>query len=85
MMDRPSSLSNADTTEAIESSHHISSTDCYALDAQRESMSPEQFTATYNQARDFIREAGQCLSMRPLRAVDKLTSIKVSLSKISQN
>ena len=37
----------------------VSSTNCYVADAHRESMSPQQFTATYDQARDLIREAGR--------------------------
>ena len=58
-MDRPNISSNLDATEALGLTMNISSSNCYVADVHRESMSPQQFTATYDQARDFIREAGK--------------------------
>lgn len=48
-----------DAGEVVDLTMELPSTNCYAADAQRESMSPQQFTATYDRARDFIREAGR--------------------------
>ena len=48
-----------DAVEALDLTMEVSSSNCYVADAQRESMSPQQFTATYDQAREFIREAGE--------------------------
>jgi hypothetical protein len=48
-----------DAVEALGLTMEVSSSNCYVADAQRESMSPQQFTATYDQAREFIREAGE--------------------------
>ena len=48
-----------DAVEALDLTMEVSSSNCYVADAQRESMSPQQFTATYDQAREFIREAGK--------------------------
>jgi alkylation response protein AidB-like acyl-CoA dehydrogenase len=50
---------STDVTGALDLTMEVSSSNCYVADAQRESMSPQQFTATYDQARDFIREAGR--------------------------
>lgn len=58
-MDRPDVSTNSEATETLELTMTVSSPNCYIADAQRESMSPQQFTATYDQARDFIREAGR--------------------------
>ena len=48
-----------DAVEALGLTMEVSSSNCYVADAQRESMSPQQFTATYDQAREFIREASE--------------------------
>jgi hypothetical protein len=48
-----------DAVEALDLTMEVSSSNCYVADAQRESMNPQQFTATYDQAREFIREAGK--------------------------
>ena len=58
-MDGPNISTNSDDAEALELTMTVSSSNCYVADAQRESMNPQQFTATYDQARDFIREAGR--------------------------
>lgn len=58
-MDGLNISTNTDAAEALDLTMEVSSKNCYAADAQRESMSPQQFTATYDRARDFIREAGR--------------------------
>jgi hypothetical protein len=50
---------STDATEVLDLTMEVSSSNCYIADAQRESMSPQQFTATYDQAREFIREASK--------------------------
>jgi hypothetical protein len=50
---------NTEAAEALDLTMEVSSSNCYVADAQRESMSLQQFTATYDQAREFIREAGK--------------------------
>ena len=58
-MDGSNVSTNTEAAGALDLTMEASSTNCYIADAQREAMSPEQFTATYVQARDFIREAGK--------------------------
>jgi len=58
-MDRSNISTSTDATEVLELTTEVSSANCYIADAQRESMSPQQFTATYDRAREFIREAGE--------------------------
>lgn len=55
----PNISANTDAIEALDLTMEAPSTNCYIADAHRESMSPQQFTATYDRARDFIREAGR--------------------------
>lgn len=63
-MEGPNVSTNTEATGALGLMMETSSTNCYVADAQREAMSPEQFTTTYDQARDFIREAGKsCVSV----------------------
>lgn len=59
-MNDPNISANTDAAEVLDlAAMELSPTNCYVADAQRESMSPQQFTATYDQAREFIREAGK--------------------------
>jgi hypothetical protein len=58
-MNDPNISTDTEAAEALNLTMEVSSSNCYVADAQRESMSPQQFTATYDQAREFIREAGK--------------------------
>jgi hypothetical protein len=58
-MDGSSISTSTDAAEVLDLTMEVSPTNCYVADAQRESMSPQQFTATYDRAREFIREAGK--------------------------
>jgi len=86
-MDEPQLTSNTDAVEALGCSMTAPTTNCYVADAQREAMSPQQFTATYDQARDFIREAGELLSMwlfQRQRSADSLPGVTVEdITKLS--
>ena len=52
----------------------LSSTNYYVADAQRELMCPQQFAATYGQAREFIREAGKSPIYVTVLEIDLLTA-----------
>lgn len=58
-MNEPSHPPNQDVVEALDTLLPVSFRNCYTADARRSSMNPQEFTATYNLAKDFVREAGK--------------------------
>jgi alkylation response protein AidB-like acyl-CoA dehydrogenase len=85
-MDGSNVSTNTDAAEVLDMTMDVSPTNCYVADAQRESMSPQQFTATYDQARDFIREAGRSsvAVMLPERTIYADTFLGVTVEDITR-